>query len=75
MKIVAFVAALGASAVVSAPVQTERSVAPPKSSPSVVLTSFKSQPAAKQNLLAPASAKQPVYIYKAPMATRPLKTW
>lgn len=67
MKIVALVAALGASAVVSAPVQTER----PAARPAV----FTSQPAAKQNLLQPVSAKQPVYIYKAPMATRPLKTW
>lgn len=74
MKIVALVAALSATAAVSVPAQPERP-ATPKSAPSLMLTSFKTQPSAKQNLLQPVSAKQPVYIYKAPMATRPLKTW
>ena len=74
MKIVALVAALGATAVAAVPGQSERPAAP-KTGPALVLTSFKSQPAAKQNLLLPINAKQPVYIYKAPLATRPLKTW
>ncbi len=44
---------------ISAPAKVERATAPNKSNPAVVKI----------------DTKQPVYVYKAPMATRPLKTW
>lgn len=72
MKIVALIAALGMSAAATASVKPTE---PARSSnPLLVLTSYKAPPA-KQQLQKGQAAKPTPYIYKAPMATRPLKTW
>lgn len=72
MKIVALVAVLGVSAVATSTVKPAEPVR--SGNPLLVFTSYKG-PAPKPQMQKAPAAKPTPYIYKAPMATRPLKTW